>query len=152
MITETFLFVFGLFLLIKGSDFFVESSLRLAKKIGVSEFIIGLTLVAFGTSVPELASSITAAIKGHPDIIIANILGSNIANIGLIIGLTAIFFTIKTKEEILTRDIYIVIIMSVVFYLFAIDQHISKLESLKCLRDILFICLTSNLKIWKKYC
>ena len=139
MITETSLFVFGLFLLIKGADFFVEASSRLAKKLGVSEFIIGLTLVAFGTSVPEFASCVTAALRGHPDIIIGNILGSNIANIGIVIGITALFIVIKANKQILERDSYIVLTISVIFYLFAANGIISKPESVFLL--LLFLAL-----------
>lgn len=85
MIAENLLiFLLGLVLLVKGSDYFVKSASTIAEKLGVSEFVIGLTLVAVGTSIPELASSITASLQHASGIVIGNIIGSNIANIGLL--------------------------------------------------------------------
>ena len=103
MYREILFLVLGLILLVKGADFFVEASARLAKKLGVSDFIIGLTFVALGTSLPELASSVTAALAGYPLLVTGNIIGSNIANIGLIIGLAAIFKTLHTKRKMYLR-------------------------------------------------
>ena len=80
------LFAAGVFLLVKGSDWFVEAAAALARKSGVSEFVIGLTLVSIGTSLPELASSVCASLQGSSGFIIGNIVGSNIANIALILG------------------------------------------------------------------
>lgn len=122
------LFVIGLVLLVKGSDFFVKSAASIAKKLGVSEFVIGLTLVAVGTSIPELVSSIIASIKQQSGIVIGNIVGSNIANIGLIIGLAATIRLIKTKQEMLKRDGYIMLFAAVLFCLFILDGSISRIE------------------------
>ena len=124
------LFVIGLVLLVKGSDFFVKSAASIAKKLGVSEFVIGLTLVAVGTSIPELVSSIIASIKQQSGIVIGNIVGSNIANIGLIIGLAATIRLIKTKQEMLKRDGYIMLFAALLFYVFIFNRIISRIEAI----------------------
>jgi len=89
-IGAAFLYVaLGLTMLGGGGEVLVSGAIRLAKRLGMSNLVIGLTVVAFGTSVPELFVSLTATFKGHPDIMIGNIIGSNIANIGLILGIAA---------------------------------------------------------------
>jgi len=120
--------ILGFILLIKGSDFFVESSSRIAKRFGVTEFVIGLTLVAIGTSVPELSASIVASLKGDSGIIIGNVVGSNIANIGLILGLGAFVATISVKRAMLKRDAYMMLFISILFYVLAFDGVITKIE------------------------
>lgn len=130
VLSNIVVFVLGLLLLIKGSDFFVKAAVAIAQKLGVSEFVIGLTLVALGTSIPELASSIFAALKTESGIVIGNVVGSNIANIGLIIGLGAVIATIKTKREMLQRDGYIMLFAALLFYLFIINARISRGEAL----------------------
>ena len=129
MLINIILFLVGLVLLIKGSDFFVEASASIAKKLGVSELVIGLTLVALGTSIPELASSVIASLKQHSGLIIGNVIGSNIANIGLIVGIAATITAIKTKEHMLKRDGYIMIFVTVVFYIFMLNNSISRIEA-----------------------
>nr|WP_304364398.1 calcium/sodium antiporter [Methanosarcina sp. KYL-1] len=120
----------GLILLVKGSDLFVMSSSAIAKRLGVSEFIIGLTLVSVGTSVPELASSLFASFQGASGIVIGNVIGSNIANIGLIVSTAAVLSKVKTEELMLRRDGYIMFFAAVVFYLFSLNFEISRLEAL----------------------
>lgn len=117
-------------MLVKGSDFFVKSAASIAKKLGVSEFVIGLTLVAIGTSIPELVSSIIASLKQQSDIVIGNVVGSNIANIGLIVGIAATIRLIKTKEEMLKRDGYIMLFAALLFYAFSLNMMISKIEAI----------------------
>ena len=123
------LLVVGLGLLVKGSDLFVMSSSSIAKRLGISEFVIGLTLVSIGTSVPELASSLTASFQGASGIVIGNIVGSNIANVGLIVGTAALLSRVKTEEQMLKRDGYIMFFASALFYIFALDLRISRLEA-----------------------
>ncbi|MBD3249643.1 calcium/sodium antiporter [Candidatus Woesearchaeota archaeon] len=128
MYIHIFIFLLGLVLLVKGSDLFVKSAASIAKKLGVSEFIIGLTLVAFGTSLPELASATAASIKDASGIILGNVMGSNIANICLILGLAALFGTAKTYKEMLRRDGYILLMVTFIFLIFIADGTISRIK------------------------
>ena len=130
MITMNFLvLLLGLVFLVKGSDYFVKAASTIAKKFGVSEFVIGLTLVAVGTSIPELASSIAASIQQASGIVIGNIVGSNIVNIGLIVGVAAFLSPMKTKVEMLKRDGYIMLFAAVLFFVFALNRELSMIES-----------------------
>jgi cation:H+ antiporter len=122
--------VLGLVLLVKGSDFFVKAAATIAQKLGVSEFVIGLTLVAIGTSIPELASSVAASLQQQSDIVMGNIIGSNIANIGLILGVAASIAVIKTREEMLKRDGYLMLFAALVLYLFMLNRVIARFEAL----------------------
>ncbi|MBU0461890.1 MAG: calcium/sodium antiporter [Nanoarchaeota archaeon] len=106
----------SLFVLIKSSDYFVDSSSKIAKHFGISNLVIGLTLVAIGTSLPELASSVVASLRGQADMAIGNVIGSNIANILLILGIAAIVANMKTTREMLDRDGMIMVFASIVFY------------------------------------
>jgi len=96
----------------KGAAWLVDSAARIAKHMGISELVIGLTVVAFGTSAPEFAATITATIQGHSEISIGNVVGSNIFNIGFILGGCAVISTIKTKEALVYRDGLILIVIT----------------------------------------
>lgn len=110
IILNILFFIIGLSILIKGSDFFIDSAVFFAKKAKVSETIIGLTLVSMGTSLPELATNINAALKGRTAIAIGNITGSNITNIALIVGVSALIIgTVSINKKILYRDTPIMI-------------------------------------------
>ncbi len=99
----------GLLLLVGGGETLVSGATRLAKRLGMSPLVIGLTIVAFGTSVPELFVSITASIQGHPDIMIGNVVGSNIANVGLILGLCGLIMPLTlTLKEVWTELLLVV--------------------------------------------
>ena len=102
----------GFALLIKGADYLIEGSVAIAKNLGISELLIGLTIVALGTSAPELAVSIQAAIKGS-DIALGNVLGSNIANIGLILGATALLTPLGVNKTTMSYEIPFVILITV---------------------------------------
>lgn len=99
MVVWIILIVLGFILLIKGADFLVEGASNIAKKFHIPEIIIGLTIVSIGTSMPELFVSITSALEGYPDMAIGNIVGSNIANLLLILGLSSIIRSVKFKKE-----------------------------------------------------
>lgn len=130
MITNILILLIGLILLVKGSDYFVKSASSIAKKIGVSEFIIGLTLVAVGTSIPELASSVAASLAHSSGIVIGNVVGSNIANIALIVGCATLLAVVKTDTEMLKRDGYIMMFAAVLFFVFAFDLQLSKIDAI----------------------
>ncbi len=99
------LFVLGFILLIKGADLLIEGSSALARKFGISSIVIGLTVVAFGTSVPELVINLFSAIQGNTDVALGNIIGSNICNILLILGLTAVIFPLDVKVATAWKEI-----------------------------------------------
>mgnify|MGYP001561408194 CR=1 FL=1 len=127
--TNIFLLLAGLVLLLKGSEWLVKSSSSFARKLGVSEFVIGLTIVAFGTSIPELFSAIIASFKQESGLILGNIIGANIANLGLIIGLTAILSTLKTSRKIFLRDGYVLMFTCLMFFIFLLDRTINWIEA-----------------------
>ncbi|UCE74868.1 MAG: calcium/sodium antiporter [Methanomassiliicoccales archaeon] len=110
--------IVGLAILIKGSDFFVESAAFMARHFGVSELIIGLTLVSMGTSLPELGASVYASYNGQGGIAVGNVVGSNIANIALVLGVCLLFKQISVKRKMLKRDGLIMLGVSLLFTLF----------------------------------
>ena len=99
VILQLGLLVIGFVLLIKGADWFVEGASKLADRFGIPQLVIGLTIVAMGTSLPEAAVSISAATKGSAEITIGNVLGSNILNVLIILGLTAVIRTIAVQTS-----------------------------------------------------
>lgn len=129
MLSQIAIFIVSLVLLAKGADYFVEYSGRIAKRFNVSDFIIGLTITSIGTSVPELAASISASVNGYPGIIIGNVVGSNIANIGLILGLSATFKAFQTEKKMYERDGFIMITSVLLFFVFVLNNLISRYEA-----------------------
>ncbi len=105
MIVEAIFLILGIFFLIKGADFLVEGATTIARRFGISALIIGLTIVAFGTSMPELFINIIAAANGTTGIAIGNIIGSNIANILLVLGIVALIKPIRVKRSTTWREI-----------------------------------------------
>ncbi len=100
MILNCILILIGFVLLIKGADFLVSGASEIAKKFNIPEIVIGLTIVAIGTSMPELVVSVTSAIEGHADLAIGNIVGSNMANLFLILGICAMIKPLKFKKKL----------------------------------------------------
>jgi len=96
---------FGLFLLVKGGDWTVEAAVYVAERTGLSPLFIGATIVSFGTSVPELFTSVNANLSGHPGISLGNVLGSNIANILLVLGATAFVFRVIADRKHISKDL-----------------------------------------------
>ncbi|HIV67313.1 MAG TPA: calcium/sodium antiporter [Candidatus Butyricicoccus stercorigallinarum] len=99
------LLVVGFFMLVKGADWFVEGAASLANRFGIPQLVIGLTIVAMGTSMPEAAVSITAALKGNADITVGNVVGSNILNILIILGVTAVITNVAIQKSTLKIEI-----------------------------------------------
>ncbi len=113
------LFVLGFFLLIKGADYLVEGASSLAKRLGVSTLVIGLTVVAFGTSTPELVVNIIAAIQGSGDIALGNIIGSNMANLLLILGIAALITELKVQHSTVWKEIPFSFLAALVLLVFS---------------------------------
>lgn len=107
--------------MIKGADLLVDGASSIAKKLKISAIVIGLTIVAFGTSMPELIVNIFASAKGNTDIAIGNILGSNIANILLILGISAIFYPLATKGNTVWKEIPLSLLAAIVLGVMAND-------------------------------
>lgn len=120
--------VVGFILLIKGADFFVEGSSSVAKLLKIPSVVIGLTIVAMGTSAPEAAVSITAGLAGNNDIAISNIIGSNIFNLLVVVGVCAVMKGVTTDKDILKRDMPVNIGISALLLLFLIDLKITRIE------------------------
>lgn len=114
MLLAIIVLLIGFILLVKGADYFVEGSSSVAKLLRVPSIIIGLTVVAFGTSMPEASVSITASLKGANDLAISNVIGSNIFNLLVVLGTCALFAPIKTKSSILKKEFPFSIIVSVI--------------------------------------
>ncbi|MBQ9819628.1 MAG: calcium/sodium antiporter [Bacteroidales bacterium] len=105
----------GLGLIVLGADWLVEGASSIARKAGVSEFVIGLTIVGFGTSCPELVVSLTGALEGNADVAVGNVLGSNIFNVLFILGLTALFCPVSMTRENRKRDIPETLLVTLLF-------------------------------------
>ncbi|MBE0466069.1 MAG: sodium:calcium antiporter, partial [Candidatus Desulforudis sp.] len=130
MITVWLLLGSGLVLLLAGAEWLVRGGSRLAVALGVSPLIIGLTIVAFGTSAPELATSMFAAYHGRGDIALGNVVGSNIANIGLVLGLAGLFGPIRVQNSLNDRLIPFLLIISMTLWFFGRSLEISRIEGL----------------------
>ena len=114
----------------KGAVWLVDAAARVAKHFGISELVIGLTVVAFGTSAPEFGVTILAAIRGMGDISVGNIVGSNIFNLGFILGGTAIIHSLKTSRTIVFRDGFFLLFGGILLSVFLWDLTLSKIEGI----------------------
>ncbi|MFN3603522.1 MAG: calcium/sodium antiporter [Leptonema sp. (in: bacteria)] len=115
------LFLPGFYILIKSADLLVEGSVALARKLKISDLVIGLTLVSFGTSAPELAVNVISSIRGNTDLAISNILGSNIANILLILGISSLIRELVVQEDTTWKEIPFSLLGSIAVFLLAND-------------------------------
>ena len=126
MAFSLFLCLLGFFLLSYSADKLVEGAANLAEKIGVSHMVIGLTVVAFGTSLPEMVISVNASLKGNPEIAVGNAVGSNIMNAALILGIAALIQPITCKKELIRREVPIMIgVAMLTWYMAYTDSIIS---------------------------
>ena len=120
MILQVFILAAGFFLLVKGADWFVEGAAGIAKKMGIPQLVIGLTIVAMGTSMPEAAVSITAAFNHNAGITIGNIVGSNILNILIILGITAVITNVAIQKSTFRYEIPFMIGVTGVLLIFGV--------------------------------
>lgn len=130
IIQDIGLFLVGFALLMFGADFLVRGASRIARRLNVSSVVIGLTVVAFGTSLPELMVVIVANLetRGANDIAMGNIIGSNIANIGLILGLAALFASVRVERELVRREIPLLIGASLLFIALSWNGQLGRVE------------------------
>lgn len=143
---EYLLLVIGLVVLLAGGKYLVEGASGLAVRLGLSPGLIGLTVVAFGTSAPELLVSINAALKGTSDIALGNVVGSNIANISLVLGLSALLYPITIRMAILRMDYLFTVLTAFLFYFLAFNGQISRMEG----GILLIILIALNWYFFKK--
>ena len=142
------LLVVGFVLLIKGADIFVDGASGLAKRFGVPEIIIGLTIVAMGTSAPETAVSIAAAAKGNADISIGNVLGSNIMNILVILGVACTITAIAVGKSTIRYEMPFLTAVTVIFMVLGLDGVVSRLDGV--ILWVLFIAYLAYMIIMAK--
>lgn len=151
MIDSIGLLALGSILLYFGSEWIVKGGVGVAEKYGVSTIVIGLTVVAFGTSLPELLVSLNAAFQGSSSLAIGNAIGSNIANVGLVLSLSAFIFPITLKYTLIKRDLYVYLFSCVVFIFFSLDGRLSKFEGAFFVNTLLFYVIYSIKKPIKDY-
>jgi cation:H+ antiporter len=128
MLEHVLMFTLGLVALTIGAELMVRGAARLALTFGISPLVVGLTIVAFGTSAPEMAVSAGAALSGSGDLAVGNVVGSNIANVLLILGLSALIVPLAVNEQIIRQEIPIMIGASLLFLVLALDGNISRGE------------------------
>ena len=130
MLKAIIFLVIGFLLLVKGADYFVDGASSIAKKLRIPSFVIGLTIVAFGTSAPELAVSLSAALKGSNDIAIGNVVGSNIFNTLVVLGASAAITPIAVEKGIIKKDFPLCILVSVLLGLLSLDMFLFQSSSM----------------------
>jgi cation:H+ antiporter len=123
------MFILGMIILVKGSDVFVDGAANTALKLGVSEHLIGLTLVAFATSLPELGASTVASFTGNGDIALGNVIGSNICNICLVLGAAALLIKLEPGKETF-RDAIFMNLVAILLFILLQDHVISRVDGL----------------------
>ena len=141
MLIQLFFLIAGLILLVLGSNYLLKSSVNLSLKYKIPRVVVGLTIVSIATSAPELLISISSVLKNSSDIAISNVIGSNIANFGLVLGLALFFSKIKISKDIINKDWNFLMIISVIFTFFALSKlQIGRIEG-----GILFTLLISSI-------
>ena len=133
IILDVILLVIGFTLLTRGADYFIDNAAAIAEDKGITPHVVGVTIVAFGTSLPELLVSLISSYQGYNDLALGNIVGSNISNIGLVLGTSCfIFFYILNSnivpEKDANSDSYVMLLAVVLLYFLAQDKNISSAE------------------------
>lgn len=140
----------GFIILIYSGKYLVKGGVSLAKNFKISTLVVGVTIVAFGTSAPELFVSVKAAIGGHPDISIYNVIGSNISNIALVLALTAIIFPIPVHKNSVRYDWPVMMLVSIVFYIFVLNGLLDRWEGILYFTALVLFILWSVRKSRKE--
>lgn len=140
--------VAGFVLLVKGADWFVDGAAGIAEKFGIPHLVVGLTIVAMGTSAPEAAVSITSAVKGSAALAVGNVLGSNIMNVALILGISALLAPVAVQKSTIRVELPFMILISGVFLLLGWDEVITRVDGI--ILCVLFIVYLSYLFVMAK--
>ena len=130
MTQEVLLFLGGVGVLYFGAEWLVRGSARLAASFGVSPMVVGLTVVSMGTSAPELVISVVASLGGNPDLAMGNVMGSNLANVGLVLGISAILRPLRVSTQVVTREVAVMLLITAALLPLIWDQRIGRLEGL----------------------
>ena len=130
MLSHIAILAVSLIVLVKSADWFVEFAGRAARRLGVSDLMIGLTITSVGTSLPELASSVSASAQGHSALAVGNVVGANIANIGLILGVAAIVRPFATQQRMHDRDGFIMVAAAGLLFLAVLDNELARMEAI----------------------
>ncbi|KAB1062696.1 calcium/sodium antiporter [Salibacter halophilus] len=128
--------ILGIALLIAGGEILVKGAVNIAIRARISTLVVGMTIVSFGTSAPELVVSLKAALQGHPDISIGNVLGSNVANLALVLGLTALTSPIRVDRNSIRFDWPMMLFVTILLYLFMLDLELERWEGI-----VMFVAL-----------
>jgi cation:H+ antiporter len=139
MLTAVIQLVAGFLLLVWGADRLVAGASATARNLGVSPLIIGLTVIGFGTSAPELVVSAIATLKGNSGLAVGNAIGSNIANIGLVLGVTALIYPLRLESTALKREYPVLLLIMLVCFLMALDGTYSQLEGWILIAGLLLV-------------
>ncbi len=131
----------GIAVLVWGADRFVTGAATLARNLGISTLIVGLTVVGLGTSAPEILVSSVAALQGNPQLAVGNAIGSNIANIGLILGATALLIPLQVHSRTLRREYPVVLGVSILSYVLLMDENLSRMDGLILVTSLLAVTL-----------
>ncbi len=129
MIAYLFFLILGFPIIIKSADWLVEGSTTFAKKFGISDLVLGLTLISFGTSLPELIISFFSSLRGESELLTANIIGSNLANILLILGLSGMIYPITVKYETVWKEIPLNLMASLIALVLGLDIILNQVEN-----------------------
>ena len=151
MLWEIILVIIGFILLVKGADFLVTAATSVAKKFGLSEMLIGLTIVAIGTSLPEIFITITSSIEGHSDLIIGNAIGSCICNFLLVMGISALVRPVKFDKRIVKRHIPIGIITMCLLLFLGNTQKLGEAQTITRGQGIILLLFTLAYIIYTIY-
>ncbi len=130
MTREILLFLGGVGVLYFGAEWLVRGSARLASSLGVSPIVVGLTVVSMGTSAPELMISVIASLGGSPDLAIGNVMGSNLANVGLVLGISAVIRPLRISARVVEREVPVMIVITALVLPLIWDGYIGRLEGL----------------------
>lgn len=128
MTRDILLFIGGVGVLYFGAEWLVRGASRLARSLGVSPIVVGLTVVSMGTSAPELVISIVASLQGNPDLAVGNVMGSNLANIGLVLGVSAILRPLHVSTKVVMREVVVMVVITALLLPLILDSQIGRLE------------------------
>lgn len=138
LVVNLALLAVGVGILYIGAEWLVRGSSRLATSLGISPIVVGLTVVSFGTSAPELVVALIAALNDNPDLAMGNVMGSNLANVGLILGITAIVRPMKVAARVVSREIPVMLAITLLLFPLAADGQLEFLEGLALFTILVF--------------